>query len=98
MATTHLGAKTMPTPTSPPDAQRDAEFGASSISLEKDAALGLVGEHAREIDPEVEARVLRKIDWFLIPAMIIGTQCIAPPKLTSSVLTQCHRLWTGLLR
>jgi hypothetical protein len=48
------------------------EFSASSISLEKDVALGLVGEHAREIDPAVEARVVRKIDWFLIPAMIVG--------------------------
>jgi hypothetical protein len=48
------------------------EYNASSISLEKDVALGLVGEHARDIDPEVEARVVRKIDWFLIPAMIVG--------------------------
>ncbi|XPS98673.1 hypothetical protein M3J09_007869 [Ascochyta lentis] len=44
----------------------------SSVSLDKDVAIGLVGEHAREIDPAVEARVLRKIDWFLIPAMIVG--------------------------
>jgi hypothetical protein len=48
------------------------EYNASSISLEKDVALGLVGEHAQDIDPEVEARVVRKIDWFLIPAMIVG--------------------------
>lgn len=51
----------------------DPESGASSLSLrEKDVAIGLVGEHAREIDPEIEKRVLRKIDWFLIPAMIVG--------------------------
>jgi MFS family permease len=42
------------------------------MSLDKDEAIGIVGEHARDIDPEVEARVLRKIDWFLIPAMIVG--------------------------
>ena len=53
--------------------QDDPESGPSSISLDKDEAIGLVGEHAREIDPDVEARVLRKIDWFLIPAMIVGT-------------------------
>lgn len=35
----------------------------SSVSLDKDVAIGLVGEHAREIDPLVEAKVLRKIDW-----------------------------------
>ena len=50
----------------------DPESVPSSISLDKDEAIGLVGEHAQEIDPEVEARVLRKIDWFLIPAMIVG--------------------------
>jgi hypothetical protein len=41
-------------------------------TLEKDVALALVGEHAQPIDPVVEARVIRKIDIFLIPAMIIG--------------------------
>ncbi|KAF2120160.1 allantoate transport protein [Lophiotrema nucula] len=46
--------------------------GASSLSLDKDVAMGLVGEHARDIDPDVEKKTLRKIDWFLIPAMIIG--------------------------
>ncbi|KAH8171457.1 major facilitator superfamily protein [Sarocladium implicatum] len=32
----------------------------------------LVGDEIREIDPEVEKRVLRKIDWFLMPAMVFG--------------------------
>ena len=50
----------------------DVESSANSAAHEKDVAIGLVGEHAQEIDPEVEARVLRKIDWFLIPAMIVG--------------------------
>ncbi|KAL4795797.1 major facilitator superfamily domain-containing protein [Aspergillus venezuelensis] len=31
-----------------------------------------LGERARPIDPEVERRVLRKIDMFLMPAMVIG--------------------------
>lgn len=58
---------------SPPDAGYDAASPTSSVSLDKDVAIGLVGVHAREIDPAVEAKVLRKIDWFLIPAMIVGT-------------------------
>jgi hypothetical protein len=37
-----------------------------------DVAMAVVGEHAHAIDPEVEARVIRKIDYFLIPAMIVG--------------------------
>jgi hypothetical protein len=44
-----------------------------SLALEKDVAVALVGENAREIDAHVEARVLSKIDWFLIPAMVVGT-------------------------
>lgn len=39
---------------------------------DQDVALFLVGEHATEIDHVVEARVIRKIDRFLIPAMIAG--------------------------
>lgn len=34
--------------------------------------MDLVGEEARSIDPSVERRVLRKIDLFLMPAMVIG--------------------------
>lgn len=55
-----------------PGSPLDAEFGASLFSLDRDVAIKLVGEHAREIDPMVEKRVLRKIDLFLIPAMIVG--------------------------
>lgn len=36
------------------------------------ATSDLMGTEARPIDPEVERRVLRKIDMFLMPAMIIG--------------------------
>ncbi|KAL2211706.1 MFS general substrate transporter [Sarocladium strictum] len=32
----------------------------------------VLGEEARSIDPEVERRVIRKIDMFLMPAMVIG--------------------------
>jgi hypothetical protein len=39
---------------------------------EKDAALAVVSEVAQEIDPVVEKRVRRKIDSYLMPAMLIG--------------------------
>lgn len=41
-------------------------------SSEKDAALAVVSDVAQEIDPVVEKRVLRKIDLYLMPAMLIG--------------------------
>ena len=74
MAPFPSGEKSVETVTSPPaDSHRgDPESGVSSLSLDKDVAIGLVGEHAQEIDAEVEQTVLRKIDWFLIPAMIVG--------------------------
>ncbi|KAI4682794.1 uncharacterized protein J4E84_007259 [Alternaria hordeiaustralica] len=52
--------------------RHDAETALDATSADKDIAINLVGEHAREIDPRIEAKVLRKIDWFLIPAMIVG--------------------------
>lgn len=42
------------------------------VLSEKDAALAVVSEFAQEIDPVVEKRVLRKIDLYLMPAMLIG--------------------------
>ncbi|KAF2491956.1 MFS general substrate transporter [Lophium mytilinum] len=42
-------------------------------SFEKDAALAIVGEHAQEIDEAVEKRVVRKIDMFPIPTMVLDT-------------------------
>ncbi|KAK3937147.1 major facilitator superfamily domain-containing protein [Diplogelasinospora grovesii] len=39
---------------------------------EKDAAIALVGEEQHTIDPVVARRAVRKIDWFLIPAMTVG--------------------------
>ncbi|THC91017.1 hypothetical protein EYZ11_009525 [Aspergillus tanneri] len=40
--------------------------------LEKDAALAVVSDEAQEFDPAVEKRVMRKIDLFFMPAMLIG--------------------------
>lgn len=39
---------------------------------EKDAALAVVGDVAQDIDPIVAKRVLRKIDLYFMPAMLIG--------------------------
>lgn len=43
-----------------------------TASSEKDDAIAMVGEQTHAIDPVVEARAKRKIDWFLIPAMVLG--------------------------
>ena len=51
----------------------DSELGSSTVSLDKDVALAIVGEHSQEIDKAVEARVLRKIDSFLTAAVVVGT-------------------------
>ncbi|EGY20043.1 hypothetical protein VD0002_g8373 [Verticillium dahliae] len=37
-----------------------------------DEALAMVGEQQQSYDPAVAARAVRKIDWFLMPAMIFG--------------------------
>ncbi|KAG0647144.1 putative transporter [Hyphodiscus hymeniophilus] len=39
---------------------------------DKDIAMAIVGEERHAIDPTIEARVVRKVDWFLIPAMVVG--------------------------
>lgn len=49
-----------------------AAAAATTATAQDDVALAVVGELAQDIDPVVEARVLRKIDLFLIPAMIVG--------------------------
>jgi len=47
------------------------EDDASGLSA-KDEGLAMVGEQGHDLDPAVVARAVRKIDWFLIPAMIFG--------------------------
>ena len=39
---------------------------------EDDIAIAIVGERRHDIDPAIEARVVRKIDQFLLPVMFIG--------------------------
>ena len=50
-----------------------------SRAPEKDAALAVVSDVAQEIDPVVAKKVLRKIDLYFMPAMLIGkipAECI----------------------
>lgn len=46
--------------------------GRSAAAAGCDDALAIVGEVPLDVDPVVAARAVRKIDWFLIPAMIVG--------------------------
>jgi hypothetical protein len=39
---------------------------------DKDVAIALVGERRHALDPTIKARVVRKIDLFLVPAMTVG--------------------------
>lgn len=49
-----------------------AEGAASIVAGDKDVAITILGEQRYIIDPAAEARVVRKIDWFLVSAMSIG--------------------------
>jgi hypothetical protein len=42
------------------------------VAADQDVAIAMVGEQKHAIDPTVVARAVRKIDLFLIPAMIFG--------------------------
>ncbi len=50
----------------------DAQTVQQPVSQDKDEAIAIVGEHGHTVDPAVVARAVRKIDWFLIPAMVVG--------------------------
>lgn len=58
-----------------------------------------LGEEARVIESEIEKQVLRKIDWFLMPAMVIGeldTDLLMSHNAVD--LTLRRRIWTRILR
>ena len=57
----------------------------------QDVAMALVGEHSHPIDPAVEARVIRKIDRFMIPAMIVGYGFVYYDKVSCSSM----KPWRG---
>lgn len=54
----------------------------------KDEALALVGEHGHDIDPAIERRVVRKLDLFLLPAMVLGYGLVSHVK-------KCGGAWYG---
>lgn len=60
------------------DNARSAEVNSpqDTASWATGTILSVVGETAKPIDPVIEARVLRKIDYFFMPAMLIGTDFI----------------------
>ncbi len=60
------------TANAPPIISADPENATGIAADDVDVAIAIVGEHHHAIDPIVEARVVRKIDWFLVPAMTIG--------------------------
>lgn len=56
-----------------PSAPVDDSLGNAEASVSaKDEAIAMVGEQEHAVDPAVVARAVRKIDWFLIPSMIVG--------------------------
>lgn len=46
----------------------------SALTDDKDVAIAMVGEEVHAVDPAIVRRAVRKIDWFLIPAMTIGCE------------------------
>jgi hypothetical protein len=67
-----------------------SETDAPDFSDGDDVALAIVGLHAQPIDPLVEARVVRKIDLFLIPAMIVGYGMVYYDKVDTTFFSYCH--------
>ena len=55
-----------------PNASTDLEGVPGVAADDEDVAIAIVGIHRHDVDPAMEARVVRKIDWFLVPAMTVG--------------------------
>lgn len=72
-----------------PVGDRSPEYAATTprtLAKDQDIAIAIVGEHRHDIDPVVEARVVRKIDLFLIPTMIFGYGLVYYDKVFPSSL------------
>jgi hypothetical protein len=70
--------------------------GETPHASEKDAALAVVSEVAQEIDTVVERRVVRKIDLYLMPAMLIG-RLYKHDYLGKSLTDPKYRIRNGVL-
>lgn len=66
-----------------PNVPSDLEDGTGVATEDQDIAIAIVGEHRHAIDPAEEARVVRKIDLFLVPAMIVGYGLVYYDKVRS---------------
>ena len=75
------------------DPSADIDNVTSQSTDDKDIAIRVVGEHSRAIDPAAEARVVRKIDLFLIPAMTIGYGLVYYDKVGSELQLEIHCLY-----
>ena len=68
-----------------PSSPRDISAGIENPrGFDKDIAAAIVGERRQVVDPTVEARVVRKIDWFLVPAMSVGYGLVYYDKVNES--------------
>ena len=56
-----------------------------------------LGEEARAIDAQLHARVLRKIDCFFMPAMVIGQFTLTSWTMMIFEAHGSNRLWVGVL-
>lgn len=68
-----------------------------NTSTSSEPVAAILGDEAHHIDPAAEARVLRKIDMFLMPAMLMGMIFYLNRYLLHQELTS-DRLWIGILR
>jgi hypothetical protein len=84
---------TAPATSNPLDPKYNVEAGGNP-SWDQDVAIAVVGEHAHAIDPVVEARVIRKIDRFMIPAMVIGYGFVYYDKVHLILLSGLHQTLT----
>jgi len=67
------------------DASADLENAANYHGKHHDIAIAAVGEHRQNIDPATEARVVRKIDLFLVPAMFVGYGLVYYDKVRNAI-------------
>lgn len=88
---THDDEKAVP---SPSNGSLHGDHGQRVAGKDQDIAIAIVGEHRQDIDPVLEARVVRKIDWFLIPTMIFGYGLVYYDKVISSSVVLLLQLLT----
>ncbi|RQM08415.1 hypothetical protein DH86_00000433, partial [Scytalidium sp. 3C] len=56
----------------PQEIPSDERNPLGTVNRDEDIAIAIVGDRSHEFDAAVEARIVRKIDLFFIPAMVVG--------------------------